>query len=161
MSLEFKVLGAQELDRVARDLKSLDRKLIPKLRRALDRAVEPTEKAIAQGLPHYLPNRYAAVLAKSLKFATSTRTTGRDVSVRMVLTAKGIRTERQIRQLNNPGNLRHPVFATGRRSTWTWVKRPQRVRPGFFSEPIEDRIGDIRRGVLHAMHETAQQITKG
>lgn len=159
MPLEFRVLGTHELERVARELKSMDRKLIPKLRRALDKAVEPTERDIIEGLPHYLPNRYAAILAKSIKFSTSTKTTGRDVSVRLVLTAKGVSHERQIRQLNNPGNLRHPVFARGRRSTWTWAR--QRVRAGFFSDPVEDQRGRLRRDVLKAMHDTAQEITRG
>jgi hypothetical protein len=159
MSLDFKVVGANELERVARDLKAADKTLIRQLRRALDKAAEPTKKAIVAGLPHYLPNRYARVLARAAKFTTSTRTTGREVSVRLVMTAKGVKTDRQIRQLNNPGMLRHPVFARGRRSTWNWAK--QRVRPGLFDNPVEDQRGRIRRDVLQAMHETAQKITRG
>lgn len=162
MPIDAKVLGARELQDVARRFREAGRKdLTRELRRALDKAVEPTEQAIVVGLPHYLPDRYAAVLSKSLRFKTSMKTTGRDVSVRLVLTAHGVKTERQIRTLNNPGLLRHPVFPRGRRSTWNWVRRPQHVRAGLFDEPVEAQRHRIRSDVVHAMHNVAQKITKG
>lgn len=159
MSLDVRVVGSHELERVARDLKAADKTLIVKLRKNLDKATDPTKKAIIVGLPVYLPNRYAAILAKAARFRTSVKTTGRDVSVRLVMTASGKKFPRKIEKMNNPGILRRPAWPRGPRSTWKW--KDQRVRPGLFDNPVEDSRGRIRRDVLQAMHETAQKITRG
>lgn len=160
MTLEVRVFGAHQLDALAKRLKYAgDVDLLKELRGALRKADKPLEADVKAGMPAYLPDRYAAILAKATKFRNSVRTTGRTVSVTMVVTAKGVSHERQIRTLDNPGLLRHPVFARGRRSSWTWAK--QHVRPGLVSDKFEDHKDRIRRDVLGAMDKVADKITKG
>lgn len=158
--LDVRVTGAQELDALARRLREADqRHLLPQMRRAFERATRPVEPAVRATLPVYLPNRYAAILAKAMKVAVRMKTAGRDVSVRLVLTAKGKAHPRKVAPLDNPGLLRAPSFPRGRRSTWRWHE--QHVRPGFWSDHVERLRGDLRKASREAMHTTAEKITKG
>lgn len=160
MSLEVRVFGAQQLDALAKRLKYAGEvDLLKELRRALAKADKPLEADVKSGMAVYLPDRYAAILAKATKFKNNVRTVGRQVSVTMVVTAKGVSHERQIKTIDNPGLLRHPVFARGRRSSWTWAK--QRVRPGVVSDKFDEHKDRIRRDVLQAMDHVADKITKG
>lgn len=162
MGLEVRVAGAHQLEALARRLREAgDRSLPTELRRALSKAAKPLEADVRAHVGLYLPNRYAAVLERSMKFAVSVRTSGRSPSVTIVFTAKGVRHERQIKTLDNPGLLRHPVFARGPRRTWHWARKPQRVRPGFWSDQVEDHKPRIRRDMHAAMHDVAEKITKG
>lgn len=160
MSIEVRVLGAHQLEALARRLRHEgDQGLMRELRRALSKADKPLEADVKAGMPAYLPDRYAAILAKATKFRNNVRTVGRQVSVTMVVTAKGVTQERQIKTIDNPGALRHPVFARGRRSAWVWAK--QQVRPGVVSDKFDDHKARIRDDVLQAMENVAEKITKG
>ncbi len=160
MTLEVRVFGATQLEALAKRIRyEGDQGLMKELRRALSKADKPLEADVKAGMPTYLPDRYAAVLAKATKFKNNVRTVGRQVSVTMVVTAKGVRHDRQIKTIDNPGLLRHPVFARGRRSSWTWAK--QRVRPGVVSDKFDEHKDRIRRDIMQAMDNVADKITKG
>ena len=160
MSIDLKVVGAHELHSLARRLREQgDVGLKTEMRRTLSKADRPLEVAIRAGVGEYLPTRYARILAKATKVATRLKTTGSDVSVRLQVTAKGARVQRRIAPIDNPGTLRHPVFATGPRSKWRWAG--QRVRPGFVSDHFDALRGQLRRDLIQAMHHIAEKITKG
>jgi hypothetical protein len=142
-----------------------DRGIIRELHKRLDRADRPLETATRSHVGAYLPNRYARILAKALKFQTRIKTTGRTVSVRLVVTAKGSKRQREIGRLDNPGILRHPVFGRyrynkhGSRRKNPWVA--QGVRPGFVSDRVDELRDQVRRDLIEGIHEIGQKITKG
>ncbi len=166
LGIGVQVEGAREFNALARRLRDAgDQGLMREVRKALDDKARPLENAVRTDLPRYLPNRYAAVLAKAMKVKGATRSYGREVSVRLVLTAKGSKRPRQVGPLDNPGTLRHPVCGRyrynqfGSRSRNPWVA--QRVRAGFWSDHLDGMRKIIRRDVVEAVHTVAQKITKG
>lgn len=170
MPLGIQVTGAIALESLARRLRVAgDTDLLPKLRKALDKADAPLERKVRQGLPHYLPDRYARVLGAAARFSSRATTQGRVVAVRLIMTAQGVRYPRKVEAIDG-GDLRHPVFgrtrplrrhalhrATSMKNPWAVT----RVRRGFWSEPVEEMKDQIRHDAIVAMHEVAQQITKG
>ncbi|WP_427422658.1 hypothetical protein [Lysinibacillus fusiformis] len=171
MPFDLQVTGAVALESLARRMRETgDRDLMPKLRKALNKADAPLERRVRERLPQYLPDRYARVLARAARFSSRTATQGRVVSVRLVMTAQGAKYPRRVESLDNPGILRHPVFGRTRRIKRHWIHQAtsmanpwveQNVRPGFWSDQVDDMRGEIRHNVIAAMHEVAQQITKG
>lgn len=170
MPLGIEVTGALALESLARRLREAgDRDLMPKLRKALDKADAPLERRVRQHMPQYLPDRYARVLAIAARFTSRTQVNAREVSVRLIMTAQGVRYPRKVEAIDG-GDLRHPVFgrtrplrrhalhrATSMKNPWAVT----RVRRGFWSEPVEEMKDQIRHDAIVAMHEVAQQITKG
>jgi hypothetical protein len=130
------------------------------LMRQLDEAAQPLAKKIA-GVEHlkpYMPDRYAEVLAADLAVTTQ-RLFG--ASPRVSVVAKAREHKRKIRIIED-GLINHPVYAQGRRRSWTWVNgQTAGMRPGFFSDPCEEAVPDIREHALEAMAETARKITDG
>lgn len=166
LGIGVQVDGAREFNAVARRLRDAgDTGLIKELRKALDGHAKPLETAVRTDLPRYLPNRYAAVLAKAMRVRGATRSYGREVSVRLVLTAKGSKRPRQVGPLDNPGILRAPnwgryrynKYGSRRRNKW----HRQYVRAGFWSDHVHGMRTSIRRDVVEAAHTVAQKITKG
>lgn len=157
---QLEVNGARELHALARRLREQGAVgLTRELRQKLHGADKPLEAAIRFGVTEYVPNRYGRILRKALRLRTSVKSLPKQISVRMVLTAKGKARLRQIGPLNNPGTLRHPIFADGPRRLWRWTA--QRVRAGFFSDPVEMMRHDLRKRVADAMHAVGRAITKG
>jgi hypothetical protein len=110
-----------------------------------------------------MPNRYADVLAASLKVTTSKRT-GTDPGVFIVARAPtGGRGGRRVRQ-RNEGILGHPVF--GRRMKlnprmWAgWVYQSKGMHPGFFDDPLERGAPLVREQILAAMRRVAEEATR-
>lgn len=154
------------------------------LTRQMDAAAQPLAREIASlaHLEPYMPDRYAAVLADDLSVTTQKLFAG--ASPRVSIVAKARRHKRKVSRVND-GLLMHPVFAQGPRraprhhtpeelarkmgvpvhlvSGWTWLKEPQTagMKPGFFSEPCEKAVPDIRDHVLEAMAETGRKIADG
>lgn len=131
------------------------------LMKQLDEAAKPLAKEIASltHLKPYMPDRYAGVLAGDLGVTTQRLFSG---NPRISIVAKAKVHRRKIRRVND-GLLMHPVFAQGVRRSWTWVKEPQTdgMKAGFFSDPCEKAVPDIREHALTAMAETARKITDG
>lgn len=166
MPLDLAVVGAHELHALARRMREQgDRGVLQELRKRLDRADRPLERAIRSNVGRYMPNRYARILARALKLQTRTKTTGRSVSVRLVVTAKGSSHPRQIGPLDDPGILRAPNWGryrynkhgSRRRNKW----HEQHVRPGFVSDHVDELADEVRRDLIDGIHEIGQKITKG
>lgn len=166
LAIGVQVEGAREFNALARRLRDAgDTGLMREVRKALDDKAKSLESAVRTDLPRYLPDRYAAILAKAMKVKGATRSYGREISVRLVLTAKGSKRPRQVGPLDNPGILRAPNwgryrynrFGSRRRNKW----HRQYVRAGFWSDHVDGMRKVIRRDVVEAVHTVAQKITKG
>lgn len=159
MSLTVAVGGANQLDALAKRLKDAGRKdLSRQLDKAVRKAPRHVEEAVRNDVPIYMPKGYEAVFRASLTFTTAvSKSGGHRVTIRVrALGAKG--HDRQVQALER-GSLRHPVYARGRRSTWTWVA--QRVKPRFFTEPALSARHAVRSDIEQAMHDVAVKIEKG
>jgi hypothetical protein len=157
-TVDLRVTGAKELTALARRLhEAADTGLTREFRKALSKGGKPLEAAIRANVGEYLPSRYARIIAKAAKVTSRFSTRAREVSVRYVVTAKGVKTDRKIRTIDT-GVLRHPVFARGPRSRWRWVG--QSVRPGVVSDHVDRLRTQIRRDLVQAVHDTAKKITK-
>jgi hypothetical protein len=56
------------------------------------------------------------------------------------------------------GFVRHPVFATGGRGTWHWPKKDQPVPAGWFSDPVQEHSGEVRKALLVAVDKVIADI---
>ena len=113
----------------------------------------------------YMPNPYADVLAADLSVRVYKRG-GKDAHV--TIRAEGRTKKRKLVQLDERGVLVHPVFGRGGggpgnplRRDWVWREQFRSVRPGFFTDPVEEAVPEIRRKIEAAMRETARKITGG
>lgn len=149
--MDVRITGGAELARVAARLREAGEVgLRRKLKRAATDSVTPLKRAVVAGLPGYLPNRYAGVMAGALRF----RTTNESEGVRVAVTAKGRRKQRAVPAIN-AGVLRHPVYGNRKR----WVAQP--VKHGFVTEPIKHGRSKVERRISHAMEEVAEKIAHG
>ena len=95
----------------------------------------------------------APELSKSLS-VSQRRRAGRDPAIYLVGSAKTKGgKERDLRSLNR-GRLRHPLF--GDREHWF----NQSVHPGWWDEPIEDGVDDIRRELENVLDDIARKIAQ-
>lgn len=133
-----------------------------KLVKQIDAAAQSLVREIADPvrLRPYMPDRYADVLAADLTVSTQRLFAG--PSPRVSIVAKGREHKRKVQQVED-GLLMHPVFARGPRRRWTWLKEPQTagMRPGWFSDPCEAAVPDIRDHIIEAIEETDAEITSG
>jgi hypothetical protein len=151
------VHGADKLRKLARDLREAgDKDLQRELRSGIARPVKPFAEAVKQEAGAVMPHRggYAGILARALKVAASTRTTGSGAGIRIVVSAKGKVEERDVAALD-VGELRHPIF--GRRRHWATTS----VRPGFVTQPAERLIDGVRREIENAVDRVADKLERG
>jgi hypothetical protein len=143
---------ASSLSAVAAQLRqAADGGLVRELSRAIGDAVAPAMQDVRDGLPAYLPNRYAAVLGDDLKLRRSTSTAGDEARVTILASPAGTK-KRKLSQLDS-GILAHPVF--GDREDW----REQEVTPGFFTRPLEAAGPDVREAIEAALDDVAEKAT--
>lgn len=150
MPVDISIEGADELARVGRQLRQVaDKELRKELLAGLNRATKPLKESAKRSAQTSLPRRggLAAKVAGS-RFATRSRLSGRDPSVR--ITAKGM----DLRSLDT-GSLRHPVF--GNRKVWV----TQRVARGWFSKPIESGADEVRREILNVLEDITRRLARG
>ena len=81
------------------------------------------------------------------------------VSNRGGVTLRLMATERGGKRIDlarlDKGELRHPVF--GNRRVWVG----QRVKPGWFTTPIEQNIGEFRKAIDDAVDAVIKEIDRG
>lgn len=149
--IEVKILGADELRRAARIIRKSGRPELQKeLLRGLRESTKPIGRAVRTGLPHYLPDTYAKVLSRALRFTTQTKATGWP-EVTVTARAKGKVEPRRIDAINR-GTLRHPLY--GDRHHWY----AQRVTPGFFDEPAERVLRDVQAEAARSVERTVAKL---
>lgn len=150
------VVGADRFHTVARKLKgAADRKeLVKEMRTGILKAVPALREAVKAQAADYLPDKYAAELAPSLRFRTTTKTGGSTVTVAQTVTASGRGgSARHVGDLED-GDLRHPVFY--RRA---WVN--QRVKPRFVAEPMTEKAPAVRKEIEAAVDRVLTKLTGG
>lgn len=166
------VRGGTKFHTVARKLRgAADRKeMVQELRKGILKATPALKDAVRSRAPEFLPNAYAAELVPSLRMTTVTNTTGDQVTVRLTVTALGHGgNARQVGNLED-GDLKHPVFgrtralrrhavhrATSKPNPWVM----QRVRPGFVTEPMNDKRPAVRDQIEAAVDRVLTKITEG
>jgi hypothetical protein len=153
--------GGGDLSRLSqrlRDAGTQGQGLRRKLHAKLKTAADPVAKEIGETahMDPYMPDRYAAVLAKDLEVKVLSSLSG---DPKVTIRARPVEHKRKIAQINQ-GVIVHPVFAQGRRKTWNWKngRQVKGMRPGFFSDPCKNSEPDVREKLLEALRETSDQI---
>lgn len=150
MTVSVRVIGAERLGKVARDLKvagAVD------LRRELLQAVRttaaPLKREVQQAARDQLPaggglNEFVA----SAKIGVRTRTTGRSIGVKL----QGAKSGHDLEAIDR-GRVRHPVYGNRR----AWVN--QSVSPGWWSKTLERSAPKFRLAIVKAMNDVARKVT--
>jgi hypothetical protein len=100
---------------------------------SVEKATRPAQREITGHLERYLPDRYAAELRREMKVSAGAAVGRGRVGVRVQAAAR----KSGLGALNS-GRLRHPLF--GNRERWY----TQRVRRGFFSDPLYAAVPAVR-----------------
>lgn len=148
------VSGHEQLASLGQRLREAgDKTLMRELRTSMVKGTAPLPNLVKATAADYMPAGYEMTFTHAIRTRTSVKTTGRTASVDLILWADGRERRRRVRQLNR-GSIRHK----------TWGKKPwhgQRIRRGFFTDPVilqERLIVDLAQ---QAMHDVAKKITKG
>jgi hypothetical protein len=109
-----------------------------------------TIRRIKASTGDYLPQRggLAARVARST-IGTRTRLSGANAGIEIKGTGK---TGARGLSAMNEGAVRHPVC--GRRNAWV----SQSVRPGFFTDPIEEDLPQIRSSIQRVLEDALHKI---
>lgn len=161
-SMSVSMAGAQKLDALATRMRDAGRKDLEKeLRAELRKPPKRLERAVKIAVPNHMPLRYAAVLARSLRFSTRV-VRGAVLGVRVTMHGRGGGGgDRDVRRLNE-GELRHPVFGRRRRTTRgrtfenPWVS--QRILPGFFTRPAERVLRQVQDDTVRVIDRVLAKI---
>ncbi|MBO0813568.1 MAG: hypothetical protein J2P30_00205 [Actinobacteria bacterium] len=153
-----------EFEALARALKEAgETGLRRELTKAFQDAARPLARRIAseENLKPLMPDRYAEILAEDLAITISQRTGATYPGV--YLRAKGRTRSRHVKRLNE-GILTHPVFgrpeaeaaASAHGRGWTWVS--QKIRPGYFDDPVRASGPEVRRQIEAALRRVIDKI---
>lgn len=150
---DLEVVGNADFLRVSAKLKALGKDgliLRRELRNELKDAAKPMGNAVRDHVAQYLPSGYAPIIAAGLTVVPTTSLRGSTAGLRLTGTAKGVTRRRHIGTIDR-GTLRHPVY--GNREVWV----NQRVRPGFWRDPIIDEAGEAREQIQQAIRKAIQK----
>jgi hypothetical protein len=156
--VDIRVVGAESLGALARDLKAAGEKdLRRELLRGIRKAGEPLKAEARQAALDELPKRNGlAELVADSRWSLQTRT-GRNPTVRIrgtgLINKHG--QEIDLRSLNR-GRLRHPLF--GKRGQWY----DQAVPVGWFDRAME-RAADngVRKEIVNVIDAVARKLGAG
>lgn len=150
----LEIQGADKFLHVAKALKQAgDKELKRELGHAIKVSVAPMTQEVRDHVAQYLPSGYAPILARDLKTRQSWRTRGETVGLLLSGYAKGKRERRHVKAINK-GILRHPVF--GNRGAWV----AQRVRPGFWDEPLANAKERPAKEIRAALDSIARKLAR-
>lgn len=144
--------AARELAQLGRQLKEAPKELRKELLAEIRKEGKPAVEDVKRQTDDHLPRRggLAERVARQ-SYGVRTRLAGRSAGVRIQGTGRTVRALRSI----DAGSLRHPVF--GNRDVWV----SQSVRPGFFTEPLENDAPRFRRAIEKAIARTSNEVTRG
>lgn len=144
--MSFEVQGGQQLERLSHALKmagSLD--LQRELSKAISAEMKPLQEQVKNHARAILPRRGGL----NRRVAAS--------QFRTVKLRSGVRLQARSSyslQLLDRGTVRHPVF--GNRSRWV----TERVRPGWWSDPVKTAAPDAQRKIQAAMDRVAAKLSQ-
>lgn len=149
MPVDISVEGAEQFRALARHLRDVgDKDLRKELYRGIERATKPLKQAAKESAAENLPR--SGGLARDVaasRFSTRKRA-GRDPGISIRATGKRVSDVRAL----DRGRLRHPVF--GNRGVWV----TQTVRPGWFTEAIDDKAAVVREELLQVFDALTRQL---
>lgn len=148
---DFEIRGADEFLRLSKALKAAGRGDLRKaLTAGIKKAAKPLIGKSRDEARARLPQRggLAAVVAKAPQ-RVQVRTGAKTAGVRIVVGGKGGAARGA-----NAGVIRHPVF--GNRGVWV----SQKVRPGWFEDPMNDGAPIVRPEIERAMEDVAEQVVR-
>lgn len=142
---DVRVTGANELARVAKVLRriganDLRKELLRAIRTGGADAVKDVRSNASDSLPR---GGGLADLMASSKIGVRTRLSGNSASVK-------IRAERG--EQVDRGTARHPVFGNPK----VWASND--VRPGWFTQPLEDSAPEFRTDIERALDKIKRQV---
>lgn len=150
MADDFEVHGADQFLALSKALKHAGRtELRKELNKRMREGAKPLiPKARAEAMSR-LPQSGGLAKQIAKEPARVQTRTGRDPGVRVVVGKKrgGARSA-------NRGTIRHPVF--GNRDVWV----DQRVKPGWFDEPMKASEAEIRKELEKAIEDVADKIVR-
>lgn len=155
MAGELEVTGTQQFINLAKTLNaqgSAGRGLKKELMDAVKAAAKPMENEVRIHVDQYLPSGYAPLMSAGLVVRPATATRGSSVGLKLTGTAKGVTRKRHVRVIDL-GTLRHPVH--GNKAVWV----DQRVKPGFWSEPLGNSRELPAVEIRRAIQRTINKIT--
>ncbi len=148
--MDVRVTGAQDLEALAKRIREAGdarKGLKSQLTKAITRATKPLKADAKRAAAARLPQS-GGLAARVAKTSITTKTlTGRDPAVKIVAKGTALSTDR--------GYVTHPTF--GNRDAW--VRQP--VASGWFTDTIADGAPTVRREVIEAMDDIANQIDRG
>lgn len=147
MKIKVKTEGFREASRRLKEAGEQD--LRRELFAGLNRAGKLAREDVKRSMGDFLPGTYAAVLSDDFK--VNVRSNKAAPHPNVTLTGKGKTNKRGVRPINQ-GVLRHPLF--GNRSSW----HTTRVRPGFWTNTLDQRHDEIRDTLDRAMNDVAEKI---
>lgn len=147
---DFRVSGADELNRLAHKLKGADKALRKELYSGLQRATKPIRADVSRSLATRLP-QHGCLARKMAKAKVTTRIKTANRNTRLTIRVSSPRGEDFDVQAMDRGRLRHPTF--GQRN---WVT--QQIPPGVVSDPLERGAVPARREAAEAMARVARKL---
>lgn len=148
---------ARSLNAVAVRLREIgDEGLVRELQTAIGRAADPLKDRIPAALRPHLPDRYADVLAGELRVSRSTSLGAAGDVARVTVLASVTGAKKRKLRMSNAGFLWHPVF--GDREVWRVNEAPGHgMSPGWFDDPVEEAVPEIREAVERALDEVVRK----
>lgn len=149
---EISIRGAEDLERLAKQLKEAGRNDLRKeLLAGIRASVKPIISDIRDRIRERLPS--SGGLADRVATATisaRTRLTGKSAGVSLI----GKRGKSMLSRLNE-GILKHPLY--GNRSHW----HTQAVEPGWFDKAIIEDLDLLQKNIIDAMERVAEKVAQG
>lgn len=162
--IDARITGAQQLREVAAHIRNTgDKGLGRQFSKALERAVEPVKKSIAESAERTMPSGYAPTLARSMKHRRSTRSDARRATVVLATYADGKKERRDVPAMN-AGRLAHPVFGRTRETRAGLIPNPwvrQRIRAGFHERGTEKAGDEAEKQILIVVDDFVQRLAEG
>lgn len=153
--MDIVIKGADDFARLARDLRAIDDK---ELRRefyaGINRATKPLKADAKASARRDLPKRGGLNEFVAKTSLTTRSRGGQNPGVRIVARKSKKGGRKSDVDAIDRGRLRHPVFGNRR----VWVE--QRVRPGWFTEPMEAGAGPVRRELLGVLDDVKRKVAK-
>jgi hypothetical protein len=150
MAVEVRITGAEQLRKLAVDLKAAGspaRGLRAELLRAMRLAAKPMVEAAKASARENLN----VWVADGAKIAARNRVASTNaVGMRIVATEGAAKLEDM-----DKGKVRHPVY--GNRKVWV----DQDIQAGWFSKPLNEAMPAVQADVLMAMNIIGRRIEKG
>jgi hypothetical protein len=156
--MEPVVTGTDKLITLSRRLKEAGRKDLQKeLTKGISASLNPLRRDLRESARNNLPKKGGLNenVAK-LRFTVSRRDTPKGGGIRLIA-----KNAYQIRRMDEPGVVRHPVFKRkgeeGRNQVW----EDQKIRPGWATNPFLKQAAPIRQDVEQAMDRVIKKIDGG